>query len=237
MCVITVCKNRKLTEDELHKMWEGNPEGAGVAWVEGGKVHYKKGIMKLAELKAFYNSRSFSLPHIVHFRIASAGGVSPELTHPFTCSKDSALTLKHEGSEEALFHNGTYSKWGEILATTAIATGTKVVGPVSDSRLIAMLRFWVPEMLPQVAKESYGRIAIISPDGKVHTWGNFTEHDGIATSNDYWLAKPQVLTCSNSHIGGGEDGDDNPFSIDQSFFLSQEKADKKYRKQLRWRLR
>ena len=197
MCVIAICEKRKLSSDEIAKMWSANGHGAGMAWTEKGQVCYRKGFMKLVEFQKFYKSRSFGLPHVVHFRIASAGAVQPELTHPFTCSLGSELSDHYKGKDEALFHNGTYGAWKEVLGTTALATGKQVLGAVNDSRLCAILRFLVPDMLPEIARTSSSRFAVINPKGHVEWFGAFTEHNGIRTSNSYWQAR---TGCTDSFV-------------------------------------
>jgi hypothetical protein len=196
MCVIAICEKRKLTTDEIAKMWAGNSHGAGMAWTEKGQVCYRKGFMKLSDFQKFYKSRSFSLPHIVHFRIASVGPACEELTMPFTCSLDSPLVSTYKGKDEALVHNGTYREWKEVLGTTVMATEKRVLGAVNDSRLCAILRYLVPAMLPEIARTSSSRFAVINPKGQVEWFGKFDDHNGIKTSNSYWKIHSRGTTTS-----------------------------------------
>ena len=56
MCVIAICEDRRLTEDEVRKMWEANPAGGGVAWTtEDGWVRWKKGMMELEKMLEFHD--------------------------------------------------------------------------------------------------------------------------------------------------------------------------------------
>jgi len=193
MCVIIVCQKRNITDKEMEKMWAGNPHGAGMAWIsKAGKVCFKKGITKLADLKAFYHSRKFRLPHVVHFRIATVGAIMPELTQPFICSPNSPIRMDHEGDEKVLFHNGTYRDWETILATTAIATETRVLGPVNDSRLAAILQHFVPAMLNNIATETRNLFALLSKKGCTII-GHFDEVDGILCSNLHWKESRKVI--------------------------------------------
>ena len=108
MCVIAVCKNRKLTPTELIYCWINNPDGGGVAWGNGEDTQaYRKGIMDFDQFEAWYKVFTI-LPHIVHFRIASSGAIVPHLTHPFICQENSPLHLEWVGKESLLFHNGCY---------------------------------------------------------------------------------------------------------------------------------
>ena len=198
MCVIAVAKKRKLNHGEIDRMWAGNPEGAGVAWAEDGLVHYRKGFMKLKDLKHFYNSRDFPFPHVVHFRIVSSGATSPEQTHPFIMSRTSPLLLSYDGLESVLFHNGTYRDWTAILAQIAVASETKIEGAVNDTRTCAIVGAFVPAWLETIAKESISRFAVLKPDGTVELMGRWDDLDtDIPVSNTYWKTRSISTTEHN----------------------------------------
>lgn len=206
MCVIAVCKKRKLTDKEVELMWQSNPEGAGLAWAEDGQVHYRKGFMKLRDFKRFYGSREFPFPHIAHFRITSAGITSPELTHPFIVSHTSPLQLEYHGPDPVLFHNGTYRQWKEVVGATAIATETEIPGAMNDSRAVAIVTSFIPDMVAHVAADSASKFSVIYPDGKVKMYGRWNESDDIDTSNDYWKSEWRVnavRSTSESACGVG----------------------------------
>lgn len=185
MCVIAVCEKRNLTDSEMELCWEANDHGAGVAWIEGGTLRWQKGFMKEEDLKKFYPTIKHLLPHIVHFRIASVGGTCKELTHPFIISPQSPIQQTGELKEEGLlFHNGTYSGWGDVLMALQLHAGKTIKGEVSDSRVIAML---VDRLGEGVLRQVGGRVAIINSNGKISRHGNgWTERRGIWFSNEGW---------------------------------------------------
>lgn len=189
MCVIAVCKKRKLTDKEVELMWQSNPEGAGLAWAEDGQVHYRKGFMKLRDFKKFYGSREFPFPHIAHFRITSAGVTTPELTHPFIVSHTSPHQLEYHGPDPVLFHNGTYRAWKEVVGAAAIATETEIPGAMNDSRAVAIVTSFVPDMVAHVAADSASKFSILYPNGDVKMYGRWSESDELDTSNDYWKSE------------------------------------------------
>src|SRR5690606_13262115 len=98
MCVLAVAAERKLTAEEVRNCFAANGDGAGVAWSRNGKNHFRKGFMDLGSFLAFYEQLEV-LPHIVHFRVATSGGVRRELTHPFIVSLASPLVLEWSGEE------------------------------------------------------------------------------------------------------------------------------------------
>lgn len=118
MCVIVYSpKHTDIpTDKQLEDMWNANPDGAGYAYISRGRVHYKKGFMTLAELKAdltpqreAMKNREFAL----HFRIGTAGKNDAHTTHPFPISTNFGELRKTEGTvESVLFHNGVLDKGG-----------------------------------------------------------------------------------------------------------------------------
>lgn len=184
MCVIVVCESRKMTRDEVRRAFYANPHGVGMAWAIGGTNRMVKGFETRKAFEKFYRKHKFPFPHILHFRWASAGEIRPELTHPFICSADSPTVLRYKGQADLLFHNGTWMGYRDVLASLK-KTGWEFNGPVSDSRVIAIMRHYKEEAAAVVSKLS-NRFAILKPNGEVELHGPFYEKDGLRCSNLYW---------------------------------------------------
>lgn len=95
MC-IAILKPAGITlfPDTLKNSWDSNPDGAGFMYAEDGKVVVVKGLMTFEDFLAAYE------PHkdkqcVLHFRIATHGGVSEANTHPFAVSD--TLGVVHNG--------------------------------------------------------------------------------------------------------------------------------------------
>ncbi|MCI4463314.1 MAG: hypothetical protein JHC30_03985 [Caldisericum sp.] len=115
MCIIAVSlSGERFTEEELKKMWDSNPHGAGVAWLQGKRVKVIKGIMSYEGLVAVYEKIPEGAVHALHCRLRSAGEILPQLTHPFRVDKLDTLRLKYT-AEAVLFHNGTVSDWRSMF--------------------------------------------------------------------------------------------------------------------------
>src|SRR5690348_8095603 len=103
MCVIAICQDKRIPLEDVEACYKRNDDGAGIAWLgqleeanstpkhsngrhgdssakTHSKVIWKKGL-SLKEVSEL--TESLPLPYVVHFRIASAGGKSVRLTHPF----------------------------------------------------------------------------------------------------------------------------------------------------------
>jgi len=180
MCLLVVCNTRKMTEKEIEGAWRSNKDGAGFAFVDGNGNHcYLKGFMKLEDFKAAYEHMD-TRPHIVHFRQASSGGVSPEMTHPFECTPESELRLKYVGKNPVLFHNGVLSSWEEMLWEWHVHAQKRVPpGRFSDTRALAL-------MLATIGQDALhfvnGKFAVLE-NGKISMYGAFEHDEGAYFSN------------------------------------------------------
>lgn len=180
MCIIAICQERALTAGELDACWQGNSDGAGVAWVTNGAVHYVKGLMDNAELQKEYEKVRKNLPHIVHFRLASAGSVCPELTHPFVVTKSLGVNpLYYQGKQAILFQNGHVHHWEELLINVHLAADQHIKGEWSDGRLAAVL---AARLGKDILSKLGGKFAVFSLSGII-LWGEFHEERGVLFSS------------------------------------------------------
>lgn len=152
MCVIMLAQRTRPTDEMIEKAWAQNDDGAGIAWRENGEVFFEKGIMEIEGIKEL--CAKVPMPYVVHFRVASIGGVKPELTHPFPINKKAPLYLSGKTKGGVLFHNGHWSDWSAKAMEAAIHSNTPVpTGVYSDTRAMAwLLSIYGPgfmEFLPQ----------------------------------------------------------------------------------------
>jgi len=136
MCVIIICPEKVRPDaDTLRQCWEANPHGAGISWRERGEVHWIKTnyLPELCDLAARKRGEI-----VLHFRIASVGGVCDALRHPFPISKRAGLADK--GTAKAvLFQNGTWSAWHTYLEAARVKGHEIPQGQMSDTRAAAFL--------------------------------------------------------------------------------------------------
>ena len=175
MCIIAVCRDRKLSEEELLACWENNSDGAGMAWFDNKYHVIEKGYMNIDLFKERYSEIDI-LPHVVHFRIATAGGVIPQLTHPFICSKMSPLEIEWKGKEPVLFHNGIISNWQDLAKIIGVETPNHWW---SDTRVMASIVSRVD--LDFLTEEGGKYVILVNKEIKIY--GKFIEHLGIEFSN------------------------------------------------------
>lgn len=181
MCVVAIAQEKALTEDHVKRMFGSNRDGGGVAWREGDRVHWHKGLNE-EEMKAA--CLSLPIPYIAHFRIASCGGIRADLTHPFPITKDVPLALKGSTTGAVLFHNGHYHRWKDQLLLMAVGSGMKIpTGAWSDSRLMA----WVAAHCGLNVLPFFDEKVVAFGLHDMDIWGGgWSEVDGLYVSNRTW---------------------------------------------------
>ncbi|MCZ7635723.1 MAG: hypothetical protein M5U12_06575 [Verrucomicrobia bacterium] len=136
MCVILICPPKVRPSRRLLELCElGNPHGAGIAWREAGMVHWFK-TEELDQIELLARRKAGEI--VIHFRIASVGGVAPALRHPFPVSPRAGLATAGS-ARTVLFQNGTWLGWQEALERARKAGLAIPGGEWSDTRAAALL--------------------------------------------------------------------------------------------------
>lgn len=167
MCVIYACVDKLPSEEELLNGEKVNDDGGGLAWVEAKTATQPSRVVWIKNLSAkevVSNLAGKSLPLLIHFRIASEGGVCPELTHPFPITKEAGIGLTG-AAPAVLMHNGTWHIWKSQLRD-AVERSCKPLpaGPWSDTRAIAwLLGNFGPGYVNFIS--GHGKLAILRADG------------------------------------------------------------------------
>jgi hypothetical protein len=177
----------RISDGIIEDAYNNNRDGGGMAWLDQAtkKIKWKKNldrkemIAKLAELPD-------KTPHVVHMRIATVGGVCPELTHPFPITAESSLDEEGE-ADSVLFHNGGVGHWKEYLFQAYMQTGIKVPNPPwSDTRAVAVLcHVYGPNVLSII--ESGSRFLVFDArtdkTERMRRWGTWFDINTLSFSN------------------------------------------------------
>jgi predicted glutamine amidotransferase len=182
MCVIIVAKRRLPSKEELRRAWQRNSDGAGVAWVERGKVKWVKGLMTFNEVLDILPK--VRVPCVWHFRNATHGGVSQALTHPFLVSPKAPFSNPLKGvlkkGESLLFHNGVEGQAIQQLIQLLAVKNLRLDEQVSDTRAIAIMISLVGEVVLSLYSSKF---VLLRHDGLVTVKGQFHEEDGLLVSS------------------------------------------------------
>lgn len=211
MCVAIVCETKFPSKKVLRLCEEKNPDGGGIAWVENGVVKYKKGI---GYRRIWKITKSVNPPAMIHFRIATAGGINPALCHPFPINEEATVDTEGE-THKVLMHNGHWMKWRETCLKLAINRDLNFPrGPWSDSRAMAWLASSAGSNILELLDE---KIALLTGNKKLTLFGKYwTERDGIFYSNLIWEPIAETHNHRSKPYGLNRNENRNDFQSDLS---------------------
>ena len=186
MCVIAIVDDTRPNERHVEAMWDANDHGGGVAWFEDGKVKWDKGL-ELVHMQEYV--KTLPTPFVMHFRIASCGGRSPLLTHPFVINPEVPLELEGSSAEDPiLFHNGHLQQWEEMTVNYSARRGYKIPkGKWSDTRAVALIAAHYGTGILDFLHQKFVVMDPLTQD--IETYGDFTFSDGFLVSNQYWSGR------------------------------------------------
>lgn len=97
MCIIAIQPlGVKIKESTLKNCWDANKDGAGIMYVENGKIIVNKEMHSFSEfMKLKKHADKVNSNIIMHFRIATSGGINDRNCHPFKINND--LYFCHNG--------------------------------------------------------------------------------------------------------------------------------------------
>lgn len=194
MCIILVKpENEKLpSKSILENCFDSNPDGAGFMYAENGQVHISKGFMKLKTLSQALENVDLSLTMVIHFRIATAGGISQHNCHPFPLSDDvHNLKSLNIDSDIGIAHNGIISIQEEAKLSDTQTFIKNVLFPLKDQIDLEPFQ----KMISMSANS--GKFAIMKNNGNVILLGNFIKDEGIYYSNTSYKEVSFKSYCKN----------------------------------------
>lgn len=205
MCIIAIVKSGvdMPSKEILQTCWRNNPDGSGYMFARNGKVEIRKGFMTFANFYTSIMSLSEKdqkeLPFILHFRIGTSGGNTPQNTHPFPISKDVALLQsKRKKCDVAVAHNGIISinqkrkdisDTMEYISTRLYRYFELPLNPLDHTFLLDVIE-----------DEIDSKFAFLEGNGRITTIGTFTESNGVYYSNYGYETKK--YTVSNAYRYG-----------------------------------
>jgi hypothetical protein len=140
------------------------------------------------------------MPFVAHFRIASIGGVKPELTHPFIVDSEVPLPLEGRTQGQVLFHNGHWSNWNEKCLEAAIRANVRLPeeGPWSDTRGMAFLVSLYGKGVMDMLTSQKG--VVFAPDKtNIYTGNGWEDINGVWCSNDYFWGRHRHTSSYSSY--------------------------------------
>ena len=194
MCVIICIEDGQYpAKDTLLSAEKLNSHGGSIAWLnKSGTKSYRKGISAKQINKIIENKlkRNNIKTAIIHFRIASVGGVDKALCHPFEVTNNVELNQRGDSLQcDLLFHNGTWTDYSEVILEMSERLGGMKLpkGKWSDSRVMALISSkFGHKQLPKLVT-GWNKIALLTTKGIVKYGDGWINHKGNACSNNYFV--------------------------------------------------
>jgi len=167
----------------LKQCWEANPDGAGFALLTGDEKHaieIHKGFMTWEAFATAFQQHhlaDFAGDLLLHFRIATHGGVSPGNTHPFSITPDVKILQQTSVlTNYALIHNGILPVAPKVAGISdTMELCRRLAGLHDFPAVLALLGDFIGD----------NKIAVMTRD-KVHLAGKWETVDGVYFSNTFW---------------------------------------------------
>jgi hypothetical protein len=211
MCIILTCeKNVRPDYDLIETCFWNNPDGAGIMWVEDGRVMTSKGFMDERELYRAIEAVPMDSRLVVHMRIATSGGINVGTCHPFPVCTD--LDILHASDVEgdiAVAHNGVIRGVPTDNKKGISDTVWYVSHTVND--LYRQNGYHVTKsMLRHIKEQAPGnRFAVMTKDGAVYRvgvgWETVTK--GIQASNSGWRWSMPTYNTKGWNLWSEDDDD------------------------------
>jgi len=208
MCVIALKKRKiKIDRETVELMFDQNPDGAGFALIEDKKITISKGYFTVEEFwKDIQHLQDKRL--VLHFRIATSGGINVPMCHPFIVTSDfkECTSIYEETTKPVLFHNGMISHFGNTKMSDTCDFATNILANIPDieTQLKAL----------KIANTKF----IYIHEGQVYKIGQFYKYKGLSVSNDHFVprslppkgtkftnAAPNTMGFGNRHVSTNED--------------------------------
>lgn len=184
MCVVLIVPETRRPSIETLRLCEhANPHGGGIAWRNNGTVEFLK-TNDVGEIDSL--ARKIKGELVIHFRIASVGGVCDELRHPFPITRKASLEDRGR-TGAVLFQNGTWGGYREALEFAAAEGHSVPAGEhMSDTRAAAFLVSIYGHKF--LKKCTPSRWVYYSAKENIR-YGDWCKHDGIYYSNLHWMPR------------------------------------------------
>lgn len=191
----------------LTRLFNKNPDGAGIALATDKGVKIDKGIMTLNDFLTKAKKIPTDSAAIIHCRISTSGGICRELTHPFILTSDINKMRKTQAltQGEVVAHNGVFGEFGCKEAnndtTQFIINYLKPLKDLAESTGETVQADRLKPIINKLASGS--RLVILDKTGRFTLYGNgWEECDGVYYSNTgykdyYWWTSATSTTTSD----------------------------------------
>lgn len=184
MCIAIVKpKDKVIPKEVLQTCCENNPDGMGFAFCKDDNIYIRKYLKDFEKFYKDYSKVETTSPMLIHFRIATHGGINVENCHPFILN-----------SHMALIHNGIISGYGDKEKKSDTRDFIdRVIGNISHKQ-------WKNASFRELVGNAigYSKFGILDRQGNIYiineSKGYWT--DGVWYSNKSYEAKKVITTTT-----------------------------------------
>jgi hypothetical protein len=166
MCIIAVTQQGapELTQNELTALMEKNPDGVGLAWVEGGQLRLWRVLQTgVNELLAMLRQVPKSSPSLLHLRQATRGAVTLAQVQPLMVDEQQGLVLAHNGTLPG-YGDAVLSDSQQFVRDVVLPACSKADGCWRDAATISHLEEGVPHGNRIVLLDRTGKCEVVHPE-------------------------------------------------------------------------
>lgn len=191
MCIAIVKpKDKVISKERLKICCDANPDGMGFAFCKNDNVYIMKYLNDFEKFYEDYSKVETTSPMLIHFRIATHGGVTIENCHPFALNNNMAL-----------IHNGVISGYGDKEKKSDTRDFIdKVIGNISH-------KAWRNASFRELVGKAigYSKLGILDTKGNTYIINEDKGYwdDGVWYSNKSY--EPKVVTTKKSSATSNSD--------------------------------
>ena len=185
MCIIAIKDKGINLPDEtiLETMFKHNSDGAGFMYAKDGQVHIKKGFMTYKAFKKAIDKieNVKDIPLVMHFRIATSGGIDCGACHPFPISnKRKTLRKTDFVTDIGIVHNGVIP----IAAPDNMSDTMQYIAKKLFYYQKVQPNFYKQKsFMKRIENEIKSKMVFLTGNGDIYKIGDFVEEDGMIYSN------------------------------------------------------
>lgn len=181
-------------KEERKRLWDRNPDGAGIFYTNNGKVRYNKGFMNYEEFEKFLYvlQKKIDLKAeacVIHYRVTTTKTVKRHLTHPFHVSDCEKKMNELKGTSDLMYcHNGSmnsfykYSKESSDTRNIGLLMFAKMIQLDKEFYRKDFFKKWIEEMT-QANNDKYNRFCFLDGEGNIETIGDVKFEEGRTYAN------------------------------------------------------
>jgi predicted glutamine amidotransferase len=188
MCIIAIQPmGVKIKENILKNCWDANNDGAGIMYVENGKVIVNREMHSFSDfMKLKRNADKLNTNIVIHFRIATSGGINERNCHPFKVNND--VYFCHNGILDIEVPNNSNINDTQIF-NNAFMKGLPN-DFVKNTAIMQLLEYSIGNRNKFVFLDSNGQFYILNENAGRWDSGAWFSNDSYKTRPYYSYYKP-----------------------------------------------